>query len=283
MKMIPKKSLGQNFLVNQGIVEKIISAAELSKKDTVLEVGPGKGILTEELIRYAGCVIAVEKDKRLFELLKEKFFAAKNLELINEDIFKFNIKEGLRQARAIFPERTSFSISPERSHAESRGCLFNDYKLVANIPYNITGQFFHNFLLAKNRPQMIIVMVQKEVGERLLGKNKSILSLAAELYGRAEKICDVSPGSFSPPPKVTSSVIKLICGVREPQEKKILHLAKIGFASKRKKLISNLSTGLKIEKNKIKEVFDQTGLNENARAEELSKSDWLKLAKDIVY
>ncbi len=253
----PKKYLSQNFLINQGIVEKIISAAELSKNDTVLEVGPGRGVLTEELIKYAGRIVAVEKDKHLFELLKEKFSAAKNLELVNEDIFTYRLQA-------------------------------TSYKLIANIPYNITGQFFHNFLLSDHRPSMIVVMVQKEVGERLLGKNKSILSVTAELYGTTEKVCDVSPGSFSPPPKIMSSVIKLIrnpffAKATKDKEEKILHLAKIGFASRRKKLVSNLSTGLKISKDKIKEVFNQVGLNENARAEELSLSDWLKLAKDIEY
>ncbi len=297
----PKKSLGQNFLINQGIVEKIISAAELSKNDTVLEVGPGKGVLTEELVKYAGRVIAVEKDKHLFEMLQEKFQGVKNLELINEDIFTYNLQA-------------------------------TNYKLIANIPYNITGQFFRKFLLPppsssllvlqggggrhrpvgdverippltppldtrgeKNtgdRPQMIVVMVQKEVGERLFGKNKSILSITAELYGRAEKVCDVSPGSFSPPPKIMSSVIKMVAspssllplGKGEEGwgiEKKVMRLARIGFASRRKKLISNLSTGLKIGKDKIKQVFNQIGLNENARAEELSLSDWLKLAELI--
>lgn len=251
MKISPKKSLGQNFLINKGVVEKIISAADLSKKDTVLEVGPGMGVLTEELVKRAGRVVAVEKDPKLFKLLLEKFKGASNLELINEDIVKFQIPN------------------------------FKKYKIVANIPYNITGQFFRKFLLAENRPQMMVVMVQKEVGERLLGQNRSILSLAAALYGTAEKVCDVSPGSFRPSPKVTSSVIKLVSGEREPQEEKILYLAKIGFSSRRKKLVSNLSTGLKISKEKILNIFDAIGLDGNIRAEELAKDDWLKLAESI--
>src|SRR3989344_1012496 len=187
MKISPKKFLGQNFLINKGIVEKIISASDLSKNDMVLEVGPGMGALTQELIKYAGRVIAVEKDKRFFELLKEKFKDADNIELINADIIKF------------------YQLPT------------TNYKLVANIPYNITGQFFQKFLLTENRPSLIVVMVQKEVGERLLGKkDRSLLTLATELYGRAEKICDVSPGSFNPPPKVTSMVVKMTATTPPP-------------------------------------------------------------------
>ena len=278
MSFRPSKQLGQNFLVNQGIVAKIIAAANLSEGDTVLEVGPGTGTLTEELIKYAGHVVAIEKDKQLFDLLQEKFRGAKNLELISADILRYNLQ-------------------------------ITKYKLIANIPYNITGQIFHNFLLAKNRPSMIIVMVQKEVGERLLGKNKSILSLAASLYGRAEKVCDVSPGSFNPPPKVTSMVVKMVANssprrgevgrdliINPPHpsfseggspemdfemERRTMQIAKIGFSSRRKKLVSNLSTGLKISKEKLSAVFGEIGLDENVRAEELDKDDWLKLAKNI--
>ncbi|MFH1194041.1 MAG: rRNA adenine dimethyltransferase family protein [bacterium] len=292
----PSKKLGQNFLINKGIVDKIIVAAELSKDDTVLEIGPGKGALTEKLIEHAGRVIAVEYDRQLFELLKEKFKGVKNLELINADIL------------SLYPIPYT---------------LYPNYKLIANIPYNITGQIFRKFLSppslslrapysgrgnlgiasagkmprndAKkdNRPQMFVVMVQKEVGERLLGKkNRSILSLLADLYGKTEKVCDVSPGSFNPSPKVASMVVKIVASPSSllplakgeegwGMERKILHLAKIGFSSKRKKLVSNLSTGLKIGKDRIKEIFNKVGLNENARAEELSKDDWLKLAEII--
>lgn len=252
----PSKSLGQNFLINKGIVAKIIVAAELSKKDTVLEIGPGMGVLTEELVKYAGHVIAVEYDKRLFDLLKDKFKDAKNLQLINADIF------------LLYPAPYT---------------LYPNYKIVANIPYNITGKFFHKFLLADNRPKMFVVMAQKEAGERVLGKNKSILSLLAELYGTSKKVCDVSPGSFHPAPKVASMVIKLARGPREPQEEKILRLAKIGFSSRRKKLLSNLSTGLKISKEKLIDIFSGIGLGQNIRAEELNKDDWLKLAENIRY
>ncbi|MBU1179662.1 16S rRNA (adenine(1518)-N(6)/adenine(1519)-N(6))-dimethyltransferase, partial [Patescibacteria group bacterium] len=143
----PSKLRGQNFLVNKGIVEKIIKAGELSKKDTVLEIGPGLGVLTEELVKKAGKVIAVEKDKKLYELLRERFKNALNLKLINADVLHYSL--------------------PTTHH-----------KLVANIPYNITGKIFRKFLSGESRPQMLVVMVQKEVGEKLLGKkSKSMLSL----------------------------------------------------------------------------------------------------------
>lgn len=253
-KIHPSKSHGQSFLTNKGVVEKIIKAAELSKKDTVLEIGPGLGILTEQLLENAGKVIAVEKDRALYDFLQEKFEDADNLELINKDILTYKLQP-------------------------------TNYKLIANIPYSITGQIFRKFLSAENRPQMLVVMVQKEVGEKLLGKKgRSMLTLTAELYGKAEKICDVKAGSFFPKPKVDSMVVKLTIGFRKPNsqnEQGILRIAKIGFSSKRKKLISNLSTGLKIDKQKLQNIFKKAGVSENSRAEELSKDDWLKLAKSI--
>lgn len=249
----PSKFYGQNFLINKGIVEKITSAADLSKKDTVLEIGPGLGILTEEMIKHAGKVIAIEKDKKLYELLKDRFKDVGNLELINSDIL---------------------SHSPE----------LTTYKLISNIPYNITGKIFRKFLLADNSPQTIVVMVQREVGEKLLGKkSRSMLSLIIELYGQAKKVCNVSAGSFFPKPKVDSMVVKLTIGYPTPDsiKKNILKIAKIGFSKKRKKLIANLSTGLKIDKENLKNILNSFGLSENIRAEELSKDDWLKLAKII--
>ncbi|MBU4421607.1 16S rRNA (adenine(1518)-N(6)/adenine(1519)-N(6))-dimethyltransferase RsmA [Candidatus Parcubacteria bacterium] len=259
----PSKFRGQNFLVNKGIVEKIINSAELSKKDTVLEIGPGLGVLTEELIKKSGKVIAVEKDKKLFELLKEKFKDEKNLELINADILTYNLQP-------------------------------TSYKLIANIPYNITGRIFRKFLIpptppserggrgSESRPQLLIIMVQKEVGEKLLGKSRGMLTILAELYGKAEKVCNVSAGSFYPAPKIDSMVIKLTIGLPKPYSEEVLKIAKIGFSQRRKKLISNLSTGLKLDKKKLREVFLEVGIKENARAEELSKDDWLKLAEKFL-
>lgn len=245
----PSKFYGQNFLINKGIIEKIIVAAELSQDDVVLEVGPGTGVLTEELVKLAGRLIAVEKDPALFEKLKEKFSGVKNLELVNADIFRFMLH-------------------------------VSRFKIVANIPYNVTGKFFQKFLSADNGVEMIVVMVQKEVGDKLLGRGgRTLMTLAAELYGQAEKICDVAPGSFSPPPKIDSMVVRLRRGKTEPAEQKIMRLAKMGFINKRKKLVSNLSTGLKISKTEILSVFSSVGLDQNVRAEKLSKDDWLKLSR----
>jgi 16S rRNA (adenine1518-N6/adenine1519-N6)-dimethyltransferase len=254
MNITPSKFYGQNFLINEGIVEKIIVAAELTADDVVLEVGPGKGALTEKLIARAGRVVAVEKDPKLFIFLQSKFKNAKNLELINADILNLQL--------------ATFNLRP--------------YKIVANIPYNITGQLFQKFLLSNDRPQMIVIMLQKEVGDKLLGRGgKTLLSVVGELYGRVEKICDVAPGSFNPPPKIDSMVVRLLAGEKYEKEKQAMRLAKIGFLNKRKKLISNLSTGIKKSKEEIADIFIALNINLNARAEELSKDDWLKLAEKI--
>ena len=270
MNLHPKKNYSQNFLINKGIIEKIIEAGDLSNKDTILEIGPGKGALTEALIKQTKKVIAVEKDNDLYDFLLDKFKDIKNLELINQDILKLDIKEYIPTL---------------------------DYKLIANIPYNITGKIFRKFLLSDESPSMIIIMVQYEVGDRLLGKDKSILSLMAELYGSVERICKVSAGSFYPMPKVDSAVIKLTshsvifakAEISLEKKKQVLELIKIGFSKRRKKLISNLfkkvkhiSTGEEMNKNNIEKLFKDIGLKENVRAEELSLIDWLKLAEVMV-
>jgi len=250
----PSKLRGQNFLINKGIAEKIINAGELSKKDTVLEIGPGLGVLTEKLLENVKKVIAVEKDKKLYELLKDRFRNIKNLELIDADILSLDTKHYTQNA----------------------------YKLIANIPYNITGRILRIFLSGDNPPSMIVIMVQHEVGEKLLGKSRGMLTLLAELYGKAERVCNVSAGSFYPAPKIDSMVIKLTLGIPKLHSEEVLKIAKIGFSQRRKKLLSNLSTGLKLDKKKLREAFLECGINENARAEELSKSDWLKLAEKFL-
>jgi len=262
MNLHPKKSHSQNFLINKGIIQKIIDAGELSNKDIILEIGPGKGALTEVLIGNVGKVIAVEKDKELYNFLLDRFANIKNLELLNQDILKLDVKKYIK---------------------------VKNYKLIANIPYNITGKIFRKFLLSEESPSMIIVMVQHEVGERLLGKNKSILSLMVELYGSVERVCKVSAGSFFPIPKVDSAVIKLTKGQKYKNELQILELIKIGFSQRRKKLISNLfkkvkdiSTGEEVDKNSMEKLFKSMGLKADIRAEQLLLVDWLKLAEGMV-
>lgn len=269
--MYHKKSLGQNFLTSQSAVSKIVDAADPSGDDIILEIGPGKGVLTEKLLFFAGKVVAVEKDDNLFEFLKEKFkkeIGINNLDLVHGDILSFD------------PNILSF---------------YKDlnYKLVANIPYNITGAILKKFLSSETQPELMVLMVQKEVAERIVAKDKkeSILSISVKIYGEPKYIQTVKAGSFSPAPKVDSAILlieniskKSFLPHRQAGEKfseeKFFEILRAGFKSKRKKLSSNL-IGI-VPKQKVLETFNKLKLDSNLRAEDLDISGWKKLAETLL-
>ncbi|MEI8174618.1 MAG: 16S rRNA (adenine(1518)-N(6)/adenine(1519)-N(6))-dimethyltransferase RsmA, partial [bacterium] len=189
--MKAKKSLGQNFLKSEIAIRKIIEAGEINKNDTILEIGPGKGVLTEKLIEQAGLVIAVEKDYELFEFLKIKFekeIKSCSLVLVHDDILKLKVRE----------ELSKFSSNTR-------------YKIIANIPYNITGAIFKKFLTEENQPESMILMIQHEVAMRILARDdkESILSISVKAYGEPKMIMKVDKRYFSPMPKVNSAVISI--------------------------------------------------------------------------
>ncbi len=261
-----KKALGQNFLKSQLAIKKIIETGEIKPNDIVLEIGPGKGILTEKLLLVARTVLAIEKDRELFEFLKIKFekeISEKKLILINDDILKLKIA---RQDLAI-------------------------YKIIANIPYNITGAILKKFLTEKHQPEKMVLMVQHEVAQRITtpspsstrrGK-ESLLSISVKAYGTPKLIMKVPARYFSPSPKVDSAVIEIknisrkIFEENKINEEKFWEIVHLGFAHKRKKLSGNLKqyTGnaCVLEKLKVLELKDK-------RAEELTLKDWISLAKD---
>lgn len=289
-----KKSLGQNFLVSRKIAAEIVRAAGIESDDIVLEVGPGRGILTEELSARVirGRIVAVEKDEKLVEFLKEKFAAAKNVEIVRGDILDFN--------------PANIGLSDKK------------YKIVANIPYYITSHFLRNFLQSDFQPSLMVLMVQKEVAERIVclarrgGKNivsgrekekfaflqdghngkslrkanfsfskqckKSILSVSVKVYGEPKIIRIVSASHFLPKPKVDSAVI-LIDNIskkffKEIDEEKFFQLLKKGFSSKRKMLKNNLNLS-------NTEYLTECGITEKARAENLLPDDWKCLLQKL--
>jgi len=280
-----KKSLGQNFLKSNSALKKIIEAGEISSKDIILEIGPGKGALTEKLLEKSNKVIAIEKDHNLFELLQKKFskeIETKKLILIESDCLKFNLKSYRLKAKS--------------------------YKLIANIPYNITGAILKKFLTEEPQPNMIVLMVQQEVAQRIVARDKkeSILSISIKAYGEPKIIMKVPARYFSPAPKVDSAIIAiknisrkrfhplldkerdgvrflnspppnlpLIKGEGETvDEEKFWEIVRAGFAHKRKKLSSNLKN------SQVQTGYGHgVGLG-NKRAEELSLEDWILLAKN---
>jgi len=253
-----KKSLGQNFLKSEAALRKIIEAGEINSNDVVLEIGPGKGALTKKLLEKSGQVIAVEKDKELFEFLKIKFekeINSHSLTLVNGDILEFN--------------------------SSAYGLKINAYKVIANIPYNITGAILKKFLTTKSQPERMVLLVQQEVAERIVTRDskESILSISVKAYGTPKIVMKVGKRYFSPMPKVDSAVISIKNISREifkkesVDEEKFWQIVKAGFAHKRKKVSSNLKNILKkMDKTSISELGDK-------RAENLTLTDWISLSK----
>lgn len=250
-----KKSLGQNFLKSEKILEDIVRAGNIEKKDVVLEIGPGKGALTEKILSKAQKVIAIEKDNNLFEFLKEKFkieIENGSLVLVNGDIVDFN--------------PNAYNLKPKA------------YKLVANIPYNLTGLILKKFLTEKISPNLMVLMLQYEVVKRILAKDKkeSILSLSVKTYGKPKMIMKVPARYFTPAPKVDSAVV-LIEGINKDiflnkkiAEEKFWELIHKGFAHKRKKLGGNLKKLNNLNQNVLQNLKDK-------RAETLTLQEWFEL------
>lgn len=256
--MRAKKSLGQNFLMHAAIADRITDAAQLSPSDTVLEIGPGTGMLTRALLARAARVIAIEADDELEPQLRETFapeIAEGRLTLIHGD------------AREVVPET-----------------IREPYALVANIPYYITGELLRKFLGAKHKPVSLTFLVQKEVAERIArAKKESLSSLAVKVYGTPRYCFTVPRGSFTPAPKVDSAVLS-VRGIHNPfvteaEELRFFEILHAGFAHKRKFLAGNLS--VLAPAGRIREVFPLLGIPEKVRAEDVSLETWKALAATL--
>jgi len=254
----PSKGLGQNFLINKAAVKKVIAAAELSNKDTVLEVGPGLGVLTRELGGKVGKVIAVEKDPKMVEILKETLRDFGNIEVIQEDILKLKLQ------------------TPKQ------------YKIVANLPFYLTAPVIRKFLESENPPASMVLVVQKEVGQRICAKvpDMSILAVSVQVYSEPKIISYISKKSFWPQPKVDSVIIK-IAPIAKPSLAMDLFfkIVKAGFSQPRKQLINNLSNlelnRVKLNKEKTRKWLLKNNIQPSQRAETLTVDDWIKLTKSI--
>ena len=253
--MKPKKSLGQNFLTSIPARNAIIKAGEIERTDEILEIGPGKGMLTEGMIATGARVTALEKDRTLIPYLEEKFEGEHNLNLIEGD---------------------ALTYVPQNKN----------YKIIANIPYYITGAIIEKYLTEENQPSMMVILVQKEVAERIVARDgkESILSMSVKVYGEPSIVYRVDKGSFFPKPSVDSAVlcVKNISRknfTNKKQEEIFFNLVKKGFAHKRKILISNLKdTGYPVD---WKNIFEKNNLPSNIRAEDLKLKDWLELITKV--
>ena len=264
------KSLGQNFLISNEVVEKIINASDIKENDMVIEIGPGLGTLTKFLLQKAKKVLCVELDKKMIKILNDRFSDYNNFELINEDILKVNLKK----------------IIQDNKKTEQ----IANVKIVANLPYYITTPIIMKLLEEKLDIESITVMIQKEVADRLIeipgGKNTGAITYTVYYYCESEKIIEVPNNSFIPEPDVTSEVIKMNLR-KEPavkiQEPKIMFMIiKSAFMQRRKTLLNALTnTKVFINKNEGLNILKKLNLNENIRAEELSIQDFANIAKAI--
>lgn len=250
------KGLGQHFLIDAESVDAIIDAAEIAADDTILEVGPGLGVMTDQLAKTGAGVVAVETDHTLVELLRRR--VPHNVQIEEADIMKFNLAS-----------------------------LPANYKVVANVPYYITSPIIRLLMESKNPPTQSVLLIQKEVAERIAAQpgQMSILALSVQYYAEVELVVDVPRDRFYPVPNVDSTVIKL---VRKPQPAfeadtaKLFRLIKAGFGEKRKQLRNSLSGGLRIGTNQAADLIAAAGLNDTARAQELSLPQWKQLYDVVV-
>lgn len=250
-----KKSLGQNWLKDRDILIDIADHASVDGVDTVVEIGPGLGTLTSALFQFFDKVIAVELDDRLAENLP-KSFPGKNLQVVHKDVLSLNLDE------LNLPEK---------------------YVVAGNIPYYITSPIIQKFIHEAHRPEKIVLLMQKEVAERLAAEpgDYSILGLSAQIYAKVTLGPVVGREFFTPPPKVDSQVVIL-----EPLElplasEKTMSLIKLGFIAPRKKLVSNLMVGLRMSREDVLKRFEKNGISENARPADLSIADWVSLEKSL--
>jgi 16S rRNA (adenine1518-N6/adenine1519-N6)-dimethyltransferase len=252
-----KKSLGQHFLVDTSVLQTIVEAAELSSADTVIEVGPGLGILTAELAKRAGNVIAVELDTKLASLLKRRLASSANLRVINADILKIRLSELLEGI----------------SH----------YKVVANLPYYITSPTLRYFVEALPKPSLMVVMVQKEVGEAIVAEpgKMSLLAVSLQVYSKPKIISRVPAQCFYPQPKVDSVILRFDLlskpAVKVADMDGFFDLVRAGFSSPRKQLHNSLARSLGRKPAEITLLLEKANIDSKRRAETLSLEEWARL------
>lgn len=257
----PKKGLGQNFLTDQTAVTKIVEAAGLDGADTVVEVGPGPGVLTPALCERAGRVIAVELDERMIPLLRQVTERFDNLEIRQADI--------LETDSATFPE---------------------SYKVVANVPYYITSAIIKHFLESENRPSEMVLTVQAEVAERIVANppKLSILAVSVQLYGKPEIVGRIPASAFAPPPEIDSAVLRIADighgleqALGDVSEAEFFKTVRAGFAEKRKQLHNSLARNLHLSHDEASRALQAAGIEPSRRAETVTVPEWIALTRAI--
>jgi len=264
----PKKSLGQNFLFDPTILDRIVAAGEVTANDVVLEIGPGAGSLTRCLAESAKEVIAVELDDRLIPILQYTLADYPNVKIVHGDILGLKISE--------------FFKNSEISDSEVQGV----YKVVANIPYYLTSAIIRHLLESKTKPSLIVLTVQREVAERLCAKppEMSVLAVSVQVYGEPRIVGKIPASAFYPKPDVDSAIVRIDLFKELPftnydDSEKFFPMVKAGFSQKRKKLKNALASGLKIKMEEVEEMLSNAGIDSNRRAETLLVEEWKKIKR----
>ena len=261
----PRKSLGQNFLVNRGALARIVAVADVARDDVVIEVGPGAGALTIALAAKARQVIAVEKDARLAEALRIELEGHPGIIIVEGDMLE---------------------LTPEallRAHGGT-----NRYKVVANLPYYAANPILRKFLEAEAKPELLVVLLQREVARSIAAKpgDMSLLSVAVQLFARPTIAGIVRPGSFYPPPKVDSAIVRLdvrpVPAVVAPGETQgLIDVARAGFSARRKQLANSLSHALEMPRDEVAAGLTRAGVAPQRRAETLSLEEWGAVYREL--
>ena len=288
----PKKSLGQNFLVDESHLARIAAAADLSPADTVLEIGPGLGVLTRHLAAQAGRVVAVELDDRLIPILQELFADQPHVSFVHADILEVDpaelVASGKLQVASDAVPSTQYTIrntqeaSPATCHLPPA-----TYKVVANLPYYITSAVLRHLLEAPHPPTLAVVMVQREVAQRIVAGpgDMSLLAVGIQFYAEAKIVQKVPAGAFHPRPKVDSAVLRLDVHpqplVADVQPVWYFEVVRAGFGQKRKQLRNSVAAGLGMAKEAVEVGLIRAGIDPSRRAETLSLAEWGALAKAL--
>ncbi|RIK39950.1 MAG: ribosomal RNA small subunit methyltransferase A [Chloroflexi bacterium] len=276
----PKKSLAQNFLVDETHRDRIIAAADLTPADTVLEIGPGRGVLTTRLAQQAGRVIAVELDDRLIEPLRQQFAGQPHVTIIHGDILELDPVRLIDDGQWTIDDSSPDDSKSNIQHPEP-------YKVVANLPYYITSAVLRHILEARVRPTLAVVMVQREVAERICAGpgEMSLLAVSVQFYAEPRIVDRVPAGAFRPQPKVDSAVLRLDVrpqpAVADVTPAAFFRVVRAGFSQKRKQLLNTLSAGLRLSKSVVREALIQADIDPTRRAETLSLTEWGALCRAL--
>jgi len=269
----PSKGLGQNLLVNEDIYRRIVEAAALTRDDMVLEIGPGLGMLTRRLAERAGRVAAIELDRKMVALLMVELSDLPNVAIIAGDALELDPVDVLRAVGAD-PARAAPGVG---------------YKVVANLPYYITSRALRHLLADSVRPSLLVLMVQKEVADRLRAKpgQHSLLSLSVQVFGQVEQVCRVPASAFYPQPKVSSAVVRITTYdaplVPEHLLAAFFQLLRAGFAQKRKQLHNSLAANLALSADRVAALLAAADIPPTARPQALTMAQWCALAEAFAH